>query len=89
VRHRDPLLEPPLDVAPLECSLVELGPLEIREVRHRPGEAIFDRLLQTYRPESSLAFCVSRVIAHDDLASNPGAEGGLYDIPTEGLARSK
>src|ERR1039457_3497867 len=48
VRHRAPLLEPPVEVAPLECSLAELGPLEIRQVRRTPEEALFGRLLQTY-----------------------------------------
>jgi hypothetical protein len=47
-RHRAPLLEPPLEVAPLECDLAELGPLEIRQVRRTPEEALFGRLLQTY-----------------------------------------
>jgi len=47
-RHRAPLLEPPWEVAPLECSLAELGPLEIRPVRRTPEEALFGRLLQTY-----------------------------------------
>ena len=47
-RHRAPLLEPPLEIAPLECSLAELGPLEIRQVRRTPEEALFGRLLQTY-----------------------------------------
>jgi hypothetical protein len=47
-RHRAPLLEPSLEVAPLECDLAELGPLEIRQVRRTPEEALFGRLLQTY-----------------------------------------
>lgn len=47
-RHRAPLLEPSLEVAPLECSLAELGPVEIRQVRRTPEEALFGRLLQTY-----------------------------------------
>ena len=48
VRHRAPLLEPALEVAPLEGDLAELGPLEIRQVRRTPEEALFGRLLQTY-----------------------------------------
>ena len=47
-RHRAPLLEPSLEVAPLECDLAELGPLEIRQVRRTPEEALFGRLLQTH-----------------------------------------
>jgi hypothetical protein len=47
-RHRVPLLEPPLEVAPLECRLAELGPLEIRQVRRTPAEALLGRWLQTY-----------------------------------------
>jgi hypothetical protein len=47
-RHRIPLLEPSLEVAPLECDLAELGPLEIRQVRRTPEEALFGRLLQTH-----------------------------------------
>ena len=47
-RHRAPLLEPPVAVAPLECALAEVGPLEIRRVRRTPAEALFGRLLQTY-----------------------------------------
>jgi len=34
--------------APLACSLRQLGPLEIRQVRRTAAEALFDRLLQTY-----------------------------------------
>jgi hypothetical protein len=44
--HQAPALELPLEVAPLECSLGELGPLEIRQVRRTAEEGIFDRLLQ-------------------------------------------
>ena len=47
-RHRAPLLEPALEVAPLECDLAELGPLEIRQVRRTPEETLFGRLLQSY-----------------------------------------
>jgi len=38
----------PLEVAPLECDLADLGPLEIRQVRRTPEEALFGRLLQTF-----------------------------------------
>jgi hypothetical protein len=48
VRHLAPLMETPLEVAPLECGLAELGPLEIRQVRRTPDEALFGRLLQTH-----------------------------------------
>src|SRR5208283_271951 len=40
VRHRAPLLEPALEVAPLECDLAGLGLLEIRQVRRTPEEAL-------------------------------------------------
>jgi hypothetical protein len=66
-RHRAPLLEPPLEVAPLECDLAELGPLEIRQVRRTPEEALFGRLLQTYhylgyrRPVNGVALVLSHI----------------------------
>jgi hypothetical protein len=49
-RHRAPVMEPelPLDGGALECSLAELGPLEIRQVRRTPDEAFFGRLLQSH-----------------------------------------
>jgi hypothetical protein len=47
-RHRAPLLEPSVAVAPLAGSLAELGPLEMRQVRRTPEEALFGRLLQTH-----------------------------------------
>ena len=47
-RHRAPALEWPLEVAPLECSLAELGPLEIRQVRRTPAEKLFGRLMEAY-----------------------------------------
>lgn len=37
-----------LSAAPLDCSLSQLGPLEIRQVRRTAEEALFDRLLQTH-----------------------------------------
>jgi hypothetical protein len=48
VRHRSPLREPSVAVGPLAGSLAELGPLEIRQVRRTPEEALFGRLLQTH-----------------------------------------
>ena len=50
VRHRAPRLEPELllENQRLECSLAELGPLEIRQVRRTPEEALFGRLLQSH-----------------------------------------
>jgi hypothetical protein len=41
-------VEPPLEVAPLEWNLAELGPLEIRQVRRPPEEVLFGWLLQPY-----------------------------------------
>jgi Druantia protein DruA len=38
----------PLTTAPLDCSLSQLGPLEIRQVRRTAEEALFDRLLQAH-----------------------------------------
>jgi hypothetical protein len=38
----------PLEAAPLDCSLRELGALEIRQVRRTAQEGLFDRLLQSY-----------------------------------------
>ena len=45
-RHRPPAL--PLAPAgpPLECSLAQLGPLELQQVRRTPQEALFGSLLQ-------------------------------------------
>ncbi len=40
--------ECPSEAAALECSLGELGPLEIRQVRRTAEEGLFDRLLQRY-----------------------------------------
>jgi hypothetical protein len=47
-QHRAPAPELPLEVNPLECSLDELGPVEIRQVRRCSEEPVFDRLLHTY-----------------------------------------
>lgn len=40
--------ESALATRPLDCSLSQLGPLEIRQVRRTAEEGLFDRLLQTY-----------------------------------------
>jgi hypothetical protein len=50
VRHRAPVVEPelPLETGTLDCSLAELGPLDIRQVRRTPDEAWFGRLLQSH-----------------------------------------
>jgi Domain of unknown function (DUF4338) len=49
-RHRAPVVEPelPLERGTVECSLADLGPLEIRQVRRTPDEALFGRLLQSH-----------------------------------------
>jgi hypothetical protein len=49
-RHRAPRVEAelPLEVGTVECSLAELGPLEIRQVRRTSEEAFFGRLLQSH-----------------------------------------
>ena len=49
-RHRAPVVEAelPLEVGALACSLAELGPLAIRQVRRTPDEVWFGRLLQSH-----------------------------------------
>ena len=47
-RHRAPVAELAREVVPLECSLAELGPLEIRQVRRTPEEGLFGQLLQSH-----------------------------------------
>jgi hypothetical protein len=47
-RHRPPEPETTVETSPLECSLGELGPLEIRQVRRRPEEGLCEGLLQSY-----------------------------------------
>lgn len=37
-----------VDAAPLQVSLAELGPLEVRQVRRTPAEALFNSLLQQH-----------------------------------------
>lgn len=47
-RHRVPVPEPIVEVAPLACRLAELGPLEIRQVRRTAAEPLFGSLLQAH-----------------------------------------
>jgi hypothetical protein len=47
-RHRAPELELALAVQPLECSLAQLGPLEIRQVRRTPSEKLFGSLMEAH-----------------------------------------
>ncbi len=42
----EPLLDPRWD--PINCSLRDLGPVEIRQVRRAPGEKLFNRLMQSH-----------------------------------------
>ena len=46
-RHRAPEPEPAW-APPLECSLAQLGPLEIRQVRRTPAEKLFGRLMEAH-----------------------------------------
>ena len=45
-RHRAPASPLAPEAPPLECSLAELGPLEIRQVRRTPEEKLFGSLMQ-------------------------------------------
>jgi hypothetical protein len=45
-RHRPPALPLAPEGPPLECSLAQLGPLELQQVRRTPQEALFGGLLQ-------------------------------------------
>src|SRR5258708_10944459 len=47
-RHRAPEPELTLVRQPLECSLAQLGPLEIRQVRRRPAEKLFGSLMEAH-----------------------------------------
>lgn len=47
-RHRAPELELGLGAQPLECSLAQLGPLEIRQVRRTPSEKLFGSLMEAH-----------------------------------------
>jgi hypothetical protein len=44
-RHRDAI---EIDESPIDCSLSELGPLELRQVRRTPDDRLFDRLVETH-----------------------------------------
>ena len=47
-RHRAPTPSGKLSAAPLECSLGQLGPLEIRQVRRTPAETLFGNLMEAH-----------------------------------------
>ena len=47
-RHRAPELALALAAQPLECSLAQLGPLEIRQVRRTPAEILFGSLMEAH-----------------------------------------
>jgi hypothetical protein len=47
-RHRAPACPVASTRAPLECSLAQLGPLEIQPVRRTAAEPIFDRVLEAH-----------------------------------------
>ena len=47
-RHRAPTPSGELSAAPLECSLGQLGPLEIRQVRRTPAETLFGNLMEAH-----------------------------------------
>jgi len=47
-QHRAPTGPPGWTSAPLECSLAQLGRLEIRQVRRTPAEKLCDRLLEAH-----------------------------------------
>jgi hypothetical protein len=47
-RHRAPELALALAAQPLECSLAQLGPLEIRQVRRTPAEKLFGSLIEAH-----------------------------------------
>ena len=101
-RHRAPLLEPSLEVAPLECDLADLGPLEIRQVRRTPEEALFGRLLRTYhylgyrRPVGEHVKCghapsldSASLISRGDGVAGHYESGRLGDLSCEEKERRK
>lgn len=47
-QHRAPALQPVCACAPLECSLGQLGALEIQQVRRTPAEKLFGCLMQEH-----------------------------------------
>jgi hypothetical protein len=48
VRHRAPVSQLAPEVPPLECSLAELGSLEIGQVRRTPAEKLFGSLMEAH-----------------------------------------
>lgn len=48
IRHRRVRVFENLDTSPLECSLRELGTLEIQQVRRRDGEDLFNHLIKEH-----------------------------------------
>jgi hypothetical protein len=47
-QHRAPTLQPVCACAPIECSLAQLGALDIQQVRRTPAENLFGRLMQEH-----------------------------------------
>ena len=47
-QHRAPASRPWTVLRPLECTLAELGPLEIRQVRRTPEEKLFGSLMEAH-----------------------------------------
>lgn len=47
-QHRAPTLQPVCACAPIECSLAQLGPLDIQQVRRTAAEKLFGRLMQEH-----------------------------------------
>lgn len=48
IRHRRVRVFENLDTSPLDCSLRQLGTLEIQQVRRRDGEDLFNHLIKEY-----------------------------------------
>jgi hypothetical protein len=48
VQHRSSTGQPVLAAAPLQCSLAQLGGLDIRQVRRTPAEKLFGQLLAAH-----------------------------------------
>ena len=47
-QHRAPTLQPMCACAPIECSLAQLGALDIQQIRRTPAEKLFGRLMQEH-----------------------------------------
>jgi hypothetical protein len=47
-QRRKPAPLPELDRQPLQCTLAELGPIQIRQVRRTPEEKLFGSLIEAY-----------------------------------------